>query len=64
MGVMSTMSKPALYLLQFAATLMIIIGGMVVVYDLVSGEHNIAGWIAVLLGFLFLIVGSKHSVEE
>ena len=58
------MTKPTIYLVQFAATLMIIIGGMCVVCDIVCGEHNFIGWAVVVLGVSLLIFGSRHSTEE
>lgn len=57
------MSKLAVYLIQFSATLMIILGGIAVAGDMVTGKHNIVGWLAVIFGILFLIVGARKAVR-
>ena len=52
------MSKPAVYLIQFIGTFMIIGGGIVIAGDIIVGKHNLAGWLTVILGIIFLIAGS------
>ncbi len=57
------MFKLLVYLIQFIATLMIILGGIAVAGDMVAGEHNVVGWLAVILGTLFLIVGARQTMK-
>jgi hypothetical protein len=57
------MRKLSIYLVQFIATLMIVLGGIAVAGDMVAGEHNVWGWLAVILGTLFLIVGARQALK-
>ena len=40
---------------------MIIGGGIAIAGEMVAGEHNMVGWVTVILGAIFLIVGAYSS---
>jgi hypothetical protein len=43
---------------------MIIIGAIAVAGDIVSGVHNVPGWLVVIAGAFFLIVGTRQALRE
>jgi uncharacterized membrane protein HdeD (DUF308 family) len=63
-GAKPGMTRPAVYLLQFIGTFMIIGGGIVISSDMVGGKHNLTGWLTVILGILFLITGARKSAKN
>ncbi len=58
------MTKLGVYLIQFIALLMIIGGGIAIAGEMVTGKYNIAGWLIVIFGALFLIVGAYNSRRD
>ena len=57
------MTKPSAYVVQFIATFMIIGGGVAIAGDMVVGAHCLMGWLSVVCGILFLIVGARQRVK-
>jgi hypothetical protein len=62
-GVKPGMTRPAVYLLQFIGAGMTIGGGTVIASDMIDGKHNLAGWLTVILGILFLISGARKPAK-